>query len=47
MSEVTVIIPYYKKIKYFKKTLKSVLSQSYKNFEIIIIYDDEDKSELN
>ena len=43
---VTIIIPYYKKKKFFKKTIKSVLGQTHKNFEIILIYDDVDKTEL-
>ena len=43
---VSIIIPYYKKIKYFKKTYLSVLNQNFKNFEIIIIYDDENLSDL-
>ena len=34
------------KKKYIKKTINSVLNQTYKNFEIIIIYDDEDKTDL-
>ena len=45
-GKASVIIPYYKKKKYIKKSIKSVLSQTYKNFEIIIIYDDKDKSDL-
>ena len=40
---VSIIIPYYKKIKYFKKTYFSVLNQ---NFEIIVIYDDENFNDL-
>ena len=36
---VSIIIPYYKK-KFFKKTFTSAVNQSYKNIEIIIIYDD-------
>lgn len=40
MSLVSVIIPYYKKRQYILKTIKSVLRQSYKKIEIIIIYDD-------
>lgn len=44
---VSVIIPYYKKKKYIKKTLASVLNQTYKNIEVILIYDDEDKNDLN
>ena len=43
---ISIIIPYYKKKKFFKKTIKSVLKQTYKNFEIILIYDDVDKTEL-
>jgi len=43
---ITVIIPFYKKKKYFFKTVDSLKNQSYKNFEAIIIYDDEDKSDL-
>ena len=43
---ISIIIPYYKKKKFFQKTIKSVLKQTYKNFEIILIYDDVDKTEL-
>ena len=43
---ISIIIPYYKKKKFFKNTIKSVLEQTHKNFEIILIYDDIDKSEL-
>ncbi len=42
MKKVSIIMPYYKKKKYFYNSLKSVLKQSYENFEIIIIYDDKD-----
>ena len=38
---VSVIITYYKKKNYIKKTLRSIFNQSYKNFELIFIYDDE------
>jgi len=43
---ISIIIPYYKKKKFFKNTIKSVLKQTHKNFEIILIYDDIDKTEL-
>ena len=47
MDLVTVIIPYYKKKKYIARTIKSVIAQSYKNIEIIIIYDNETDTDLN
>ena len=40
MAVVSVIIPYFKKISYIKKTLQSVLDQTFQDFEIILIYDD-------
>ena len=43
---VSVIVPYFKKRRFIKKTIKSILKQTYKNIEIIIIYDDEDHSDL-
>ena len=43
---ISVIIPYYKKKKYVKETIKSVLNQTHQNFEIIIIYDDLDLQDL-
>ena len=46
MSLVSIVIPYYKKKNYINKTIKSVLNQSYKKIEIIIVYDDDDKEEL-
>ena len=45
-SFVSIIIPYYKKKSFFKKTINSVLNQTYKNFEVILIYDDNNRSEL-
>ena len=42
---VSIIIPYYKK-KFIFETITSVLNQTYSNIEILIIYDDEDKTEL-
>lgn len=46
MDLVSVIIPYYKKKNTIKNTLNSVILQKYQNLEVILIYDDEDKSDL-
>jgi teichuronic acid biosynthesis glycosyltransferase TuaG len=42
MPLVSIILPYYKKINFFKETYKSIKNQNFKNFELIIIYDDQD-----
>ena len=47
MSLVSIIIPYFKKKKYIKYTINSILNQKFQNFEIIIVYDDKDKGDLN
>ena len=46
MKLVSIIIPYYKKKSYIEQTLKSILKQKYKYFEILIIYDDNSKKDL-
>ena len=46
-KKVSIIMPFYKKRKYFYQSFMSAVRQTYKNIEIIIIYDDKDKSELN
>ena len=46
MDLISIIIPYYKNKEFIGETLNSIIKQSYKNFEIIIVYDDEDKSDL-
>ena len=43
---ISIIIPFYKKKKYISQTINSIIKQSYKNFELILIYDDPDKSDL-
>lgn len=47
MDLVSIVIPYYKKKKFIKQTITSVLNQTYKKFEIIIIYDDNELSDLD
>ena len=44
--KVSIIIAYHRKKKYFKKALNSILSQTYKKYEIILIYDDKNFDEL-
>ncbi len=44
---ISIIIPYHKKRIFFKETIESINKQSFKNFEVIIIYDDTDKTELD
>ena len=44
------LVSYYltiEKINYVKKTINSILGQSFKDFEIILIYDDEDLHDLS
>lgn len=40
-------MPYRQKKEYVQKAIKSVLEQTYKKFELIIIFDDEKKNDLN
>ena len=46
MDLVSVVIPYFKKREYIKGCIQSVLRQNYKNFEILIVYDGKDFSDL-
>jgi teichuronic acid biosynthesis glycosyltransferase TuaG len=43
---ISIIIPFYQKKNYLEQTIKSIAKQSQKNFEIILVYDDPDKSDL-
>ena len=47
MELISVIMPYYKKREYILNSIKSVIKQTYKKFELIIIYDDEDDADLD
>lgn len=43
---ISIVITYYKKISFIEKTLQSILNQNYKNYELIFIYDDDLKFDL-
>ena len=47
MQLITVIMPYYKKIAHVKRAINSVLNQTYKNYELLIIYDDPDTNDFD
>ena len=46
MDLVSVVIPYFKKREYIKRCIQSVLRQNYKKFEILLVYDGENFSDL-
>ena len=45
MPLVSIIVTNYKKKKYILRCLKSIFNQSYKNFEVILIFDDNNENE--
>lgn len=47
MPVVTIIIPYKNNLNYLFLALKSVIYQTFKDLKILIIYDDENKSDLS
>lgn len=46
MDLISIIIPYYKKKKFIDQSLKSIFSQTHFNYEVLIIYDDQDQTDL-
>jgi len=46
MELISIILPYYKKRKFISKTINSIKKQTYKKFELLIIYDDQDLTDL-
>ena len=46
IPKVSIVIGYYKKRLFFERTVDSILKQTYKNYEVVVIYDDKNKSEL-
>ena len=43
-DSISIIIPFYKNINLLNKAIKSVFNQTYQNYEIIIINDNNDKN---
>ena len=46
-TEISVIIPFYENFELLKRAIESVLNQSFKKFELIIIFDNPFKSDLS
>lgn len=45
--KISVIMPYFRKKFFFKRSINSVLSQTFKSYEVIIIFDDNNLEELD
>lgn len=45
--KVSVIIPFYKNVKWLEEAIESVVNQTYKNFEIIVVNDGSDENTKN
>lgn len=46
MDLISIIIPYFKKKEFIKQTLKSAINQTYKNIEILIVFDGGSEKDL-
>ena len=44
---ISIIVTYYKKKKFISETINSILKQTHSNFEILLIYDDSNKTDLD
>ena len=44
---ISIIVPYRRKKKFFQQTIKSIKNQTYTKYELIIVYDDTRKLELD
>lgn len=43
---ISIIITYYNKKKYIRKTINSLINQTYKNYQLIFVFDDQNKEDL-
>ena len=43
---ISIIVTYYNKKKYIKKTINSLINQTYKNYQLIFVFDNQDKEDL-
>ena len=43
---ISIVITYFNKRGFISETLESILKQTYKNFELVLVYDDGNKKDL-
>ncbi len=44
--EISIIVPFYKNLKLLKRALNSIFLQNFKNYEVILVYDNFNKNDL-